>query len=393
MTADHDHKWTWDHEEPPGYFCTVGECAARSLACENCEEPSTGRFCSKLCEAEYEFDHKEGIHDDEDNDDPFDDYPYEEQLEDEAKIAAARGEKGVDDLLADDKTIDELLAMGDMPVASESVIAKLKEHRIGKLADLLKSQVLRPKEWNEPRQRRCYMPHTVELQPGVHDVESYPMTWHFTLEHLVFAPTDPPGVVELHHPDIVIGKAPTIMFTNDDYSVHMQREIFRQVSRRIGQTFTFKLENTTDKPVTVRYCIAGVVDFKPDPIPEGVVPGRECPLPEGLYLVDVEQRAARHKDSFEIPTREERLALVPGQSAKLVFCRRDAHEEIFPAHPGAGERMWVDVVARYINADWRTIFTGRLSAHPVVMTELKHGDLLTFGAEHIASIHKPQEDQ
>ncbi len=88
-------------------------------------------------------------------------------------------------------------------------------------------------------------------------------------------------------------------------------------------------------------------------------------------LVNVEARAAEH-GSFKIPLRSQRENLRVGNLVKLVF--------IDPTRgmPN-GERMWVEVVAVEVGR-----YRGELRNVPVLIEDLREGDLVEFGPEHVA---------
>jgi len=52
VSDEHTHDWAFDWENPPGYYCAVEGCDAVTGACDICEAPTAGRFCSPLCDAE-----------------------------------------------------------------------------------------------------------------------------------------------------------------------------------------------------------------------------------------------------------------------------------------------------------------------------------------------------
>lgn len=96
-------------------------------------------------------------------------------------------------------------------------------------------------------------------------------------------------------------------------------------------------------------------------------------------LVDGEQRAKEHPDSFEMPPRElrERLdARGPDRTlAKLIF------EPEGPCKVG-GERMWVLVGGR----GEKQRYTGRLNNNPQFIQGLHSGQRLEFGPEHVVDV-------
>jgi hypothetical protein len=85
-------------------------------------------------------------------------------------------------------------------------------------------------------------------------------------------------------------------------------------------------------------------------------------------LVDVEERAARFA-TFEIPSREEREDLWPGDLAKLIFA-------------DIGERIWVEVVD-VLDA----VYVGTVESSPL-HSELHRGDEIVFQPENVADISR-----
>ena len=93
-------------------------------------------------------------------------------------------------------------------------------------------------------------------------------------------------------------------------------------------------------------------------------------------LANVEDRAKEHPETFLIPDRETRETLQPGDIAKLLF-------EMGVDTGGflRGERMWVEITA--VLGPGR--YEGKLANSPIAIIELARGDLLKFGAEHVAN--------
>ena len=85
-------------------------------------------------------------------------------------------------------------------------------------------------------------------------------------------------------------------------------------------------------------------------------------------LVDVEERAARSA-TFEIPSREEREDLWPGDLAKLIFT-------------DIGERIWVEVVD-VLDA----VYVGTVESSPL-HSELHRGDEIVFHPGNVADISR-----
>ncbi|MET3394496.1 hypothetical protein ABIC33_005170 [Variovorax sp. 1140] len=91
-------------------------------------------------------------------------------------------------------------------------------------------------------------------------------------------------------------------------------------------------------------------------------------------LDDGEARHEEAPETFDIPPREQRANLQPGEFAKLVF--RIEHDETVDV-----ERMWVIVEVT------ATGYIGSLNNQPVSTDELQMGALVPFGPEHIIQIY------
>jgi hypothetical protein len=98
-------------------------------------------------------------------------------------------------------------------------------------------------------------------------------------------------------------------------------------------------------------------------------------------LVNVEKRAKRFPEDFHLPSFHARYHLRAGDKVKLVF--RDI-----------GECLWVEVGVRSFDEvmkpfmarlyiDYR--YVGRIVSEPI-HSEVKRGDRVTFGPEHVADI-------
>lgn len=87
-------------------------------------------------------------------------------------------------------------------------------------------------------------------------------------------------------------------------------------------------------------------------------------------LVDVEERARQHPETFRIPSQFERQNLVPGDVVQLIFRFRQGVE-----------RMWVEVRGR----DESFIYEGALRNTPG-NDDLRWGDAIHFQARHVARI-------
>lgn len=94
-------------------------------------------------------------------------------------------------------------------------------------------------------------------------------------------------------------------------------------------------------------------------------------------LLDAEERHRASPETFSIPRSEVRRHLAPGSLVKLLFGAGEGH-------PPPAERMWASVLDvagdRYV---------GRLENEPVDILDLHLGDLVRFGPEHVAAIHRP----
>jgi hypothetical protein len=95
-------------------------------------------------------------------------------------------------------------------------------------------------------------------------------------------------------------------------------------------------------------------------------------------LVDGEKRAAESPATFEIPPREKRIACKAGDLVKVIL-------EVPPGAPPrshSGERPWV--ILKEVRPGPR--YLGALDNDPAVFKELKVGDPIEFGPEHIIQI-------
>ena len=108
---------------------------------------------------------------------------------------------------------------------------------------------------------------------------------------------------------------------------------------------------------------------------------------DGWALVSAETRHAAHPDTFPIPELEVRESLQPGDAAKLLF-------DIETREGGRAidrgiDRMWVIVKAR---AGRRYI--GVLDSDPGLSEglNLRSGDEVEFGPEHVVSVERPPRE-
>jgi uncharacterized protein YegJ (DUF2314 family) len=90
-------------------------------------------------------------------------------------------------------------------------------------------------------------------------------------------------------------------------------------------------------------------------------------------LADATERA-RLSRLFEIPPREDRDSLRPGDYVKVIF------ETALPGRPG--ERMWLLVDGRTADGD----YVGTLTNRPVIVTGVEQGDSVEFGVENVIDI-------
>lgn len=95
-------------------------------------------------------------------------------------------------------------------------------------------------------------------------------------------------------------------------------------------------------------------------------------------LEDGEDRNRQNPGTFEIPSREAREDLQPGQIVKLLFAIVAGGEEQI-------ERMWV-VVERRDGDD----YIGRLDNQPVSTDQMRPGMTVRFQPRHVIAIHSRQ---
>jgi uncharacterized protein YegJ (DUF2314 family) len=105
---------------------------------------------------------------------------------------------------------------------------------------------------------------------------------------------------------------------------------------------------------------------------------------DGWELISAEDRTVGHPETFQIPAREKRESLAPGDAAKLLF-DIETREEGRVVDRGV-DRMWVIVKARTERG-----YIGVLDSDPGAAENLRlrEGDSVTFGPEHIADIATP----
>ena len=108
---------------------------------------------------------------------------------------------------------------------------------------------------------------------------------------------------------------------------------------------------------------------------------------DGWMLVSAEERHAGYPATFQIPSRTEREALVPGVAAKLLFDIET--KETSRVIDRGVDRMWVIVKA--VSPDG---YAGVLDSDPGHSEglNLHEGDVIVFGPEHVAAIDHPPMD-
>lgn len=106
---------------------------------------------------------------------------------------------------------------------------------------------------------------------------------------------------------------------------------------------------------------------------------------DGWELDDGEPIAAAHPETFWIPPKEERDALVPGQLVKLIF--RILTEDESGREEVHVERMWAVVTGRE-----GSLYTGELDNQPYCTEEMNPGMPLCFEARHVINIHKDDHE-
>jgi hypothetical protein len=108
---------------------------------------------------------------------------------------------------------------------------------------------------------------------------------------------------------------------------------------------------------------------------------------DGWQLLSAEARNAAHPQTFQIPSRDKRASLQPGDGAKLLFDIETLDGE-HVVDRGV-DRMWVIVKARTEYG-----YIGVLDSDPgkAENLRLREGDHITFGPEHIAEIATPPRD-
>lgn len=108
---------------------------------------------------------------------------------------------------------------------------------------------------------------------------------------------------------------------------------------------------------------------------------------DGWELISAEERSVAHLNTFQIPAREKRESLAPGDAAKLLF-DIETRENGRIVDRGV-DRMWVIVKARTEGG-----YLGALDNDPGTAENLRlrRGDDVTFGPEHIVEIATPPRE-
>jgi hypothetical protein len=104
-------------------------------------------------------------------------------------------------------------------------------------------------------------------------------------------------------------------------------------------------------------------------------------------LVSAEERHAAHPETFQIPSKTGRETLVPGAAAKLLF--HIETREAGRAIDRGVDRMWV--IVRAVTPEG---YVGVLDNDPGESQglNLREGDVIAFGPEHVAAIDYPSKD-
>jgi hypothetical protein len=89
------------------------------------------------------------------------------------------------------------------------------------------------------------------------------------------------------------------------------------------------------------------------------------------HLADGVRRNRKHPDTFDVPSQQERHAVVPGMDVQLSF----------ELNPHAFDRMWVTVTA----VKGRKL-VGTLCNSPIIVPRLVPGDKIKFNRKHIIGI-------
>ena len=102
---------------------------------------------------------------------------------------------------------------------------------------------------------------------------------------------------------------------------------------------------------------------------------------DGWCIDDGEVAHAQSPDTFEIPPLPVRLALVPGDTAKLRFYIRVQDDD--GETEDCGERMWVEVKGKMDG--W---YRGELLNQPDCTPDISPGWEVWFQPRHVIDVHK-----
>ncbi len=107
-------------------------------------------------------------------------------------------------------------------------------------------------------------------------------------------------------------------------------------------------------------------------------------------LISAEERHRSYPNTFEIPESEIRNGLLPGMAAKLLF--DIATEEGGTLVDRGIDRMWVIVLPKSEATANR--YHGVLDSDPGIAENLnlRKGDIICFGSEHVCSVDQPPRD-
>ena len=115
---------------------------------------------------------------------------------------------------------------------------------------------------------------------------------------------------------------------------------------------------------------------------DAAVPAKDPSDPTSYVwtLVDGEQRAREHPDTFEVPPRDQREQLGLGDFAKAIFVTPSMLQQ------NMGERMWLRVLERKQVGKGPITYRGQLDNSPHLVSGLKAGDDVTFRPENVIAI-------
>ena len=108
---------------------------------------------------------------------------------------------------------------------------------------------------------------------------------------------------------------------------------------------------------------------------------------DGWMLISAEDRHAAHPETFEIPRREERESLSPGEGVKLLF-DIETREGDRVIDRGV-DRLWV-IVKRRTGLSYLGVLDSDPGSREGV--NLHEGDDIGFGPEHVAAIDRPSRE-